>query len=163
MRENSESFFFGSCLFFIMMILMSLFGSSFLELFWWFIISLVIIIILPWGSNAIILFWNNRGFLEIDFFIDNLFLDNRVREHIRQVDVFKSIVFSLKITIVILLHSFLHFDRLWITGGSKKGKPLLSGIFGEVEEIVFFLVTEPDAVPNVRWFEPVFLCALAHV
>lgn len=108
-------------------------------------------------------FRNNRRFLEIDFFIDDLSFNYCIGKHVRQVNIFKAVVLRILGTVEIRLETFLDFDGFGITWGSQKSKLFLGGMFGEVEDVGFFLIIEPDPVSNVWRFEPVFFSAPAHV
>ena len=70
-----------------------------------------------WGV-AVVFLWNDRGLLEVEFFVDDLSLDDRVGEHVGQVDVVEFAVFVFVVGVRVVLEVSFDFEGFRLVEGS---------------------------------------------
>ena len=70
-----------------------------------------------WGVVVVFL-WNDGGLLEVEFFVDDLSLDDRVGEHVGQVDVVEFAVFVFVMVMWVVLEVSFDFVGFRLVGGS---------------------------------------------
>ena len=145
------------------MMQIALLDSSFWQILSYFIALICTIFSVSRRRLEVVFFRNYWWLFEAKFLVDDWPLNDRVREHVRQINIVKfgGLVFVVRLCIIFVV--FINFVGSRLMRGSEKSESFLGRDSGGIEEVKFVILEEPETIFRVWWFKPVLFSAPVHL